>query len=209
MKKDDTFPGGLRSGRRDLGSASHLAAIQRADLEQLPDHRSWSLVEGATIQGPDFNIVLGLPRATPPGTAVSSDERRASLTPTYQIWVDGKDYRQPPDRAERPECLRCPARAPQDRHRRQEHGRRADRPQGVHRDDDRDGRRGDTVHADHDGDGARSGTGARVRAAARLRLPRRLRRSRRRFRTRRRLIPLAAAAGFLLLGAGIALRFRS
>jgi hypothetical protein len=49
-------------------------------------------VEGATIQGPDFNIVLGLPRATPPGTSVSPDERRASLTPTYQIWIDGKNY---------------------------------------------------------------------------------------------------------------------
>ena len=49
-------------------------------------------LEGSTIQGPDFNIVLGLPRTTPPGTAVSSDERRSSLTPTYQIWVDGKDY---------------------------------------------------------------------------------------------------------------------
>ena len=49
-------------------------------------------VEGATIEGPNFNIVLGLPRATPPGTAVSSDERKASLTPNYQIWVDGKDY---------------------------------------------------------------------------------------------------------------------
>jgi hypothetical protein len=49
-------------------------------------------LEGATIQGPNFNVVLGLPRATPPGTAVSPDERRSSLTPTYQIWVDGKDY---------------------------------------------------------------------------------------------------------------------
>ena len=49
-------------------------------------------IEGATIQGPNFNIVLGLPRATPPGTAVSPEERRSSLTPTYQIWVDGKNY---------------------------------------------------------------------------------------------------------------------
>jgi hypothetical protein len=49
-------------------------------------------VEGATIEGQNFNIVLGLPRTTPPGTAVSSDERKASLTPTYQVWVDGKDY---------------------------------------------------------------------------------------------------------------------
>jgi LPXTG-motif cell wall-anchored protein len=48
--------------------------------------------EGATIQGPDFNIVLRLPTATPPGTAVSPDERKATLTPTYQIWIDGKNY---------------------------------------------------------------------------------------------------------------------
>jgi LPXTG-motif cell wall-anchored protein len=47
---------------------------------------------GATIQGPDFNIVLRLPTATAPGTAVSPDERKASLTPTYQIWIDAKNY---------------------------------------------------------------------------------------------------------------------
>jgi LPXTG-motif cell wall-anchored protein len=49
-------------------------------------------VEGATIQGTDFNIVLGQPVVSPPGTSVVPEERRDSLTPTYQVWVDGKDY---------------------------------------------------------------------------------------------------------------------
>jgi LPXTG-motif cell wall-anchored protein len=48
--------------------------------------------EGATIQGPDFDVVMGQPPITAPGTAVVPEERKDSLTPTYQVWVDGKDY---------------------------------------------------------------------------------------------------------------------
>ena len=74
-----------------------LAQLPTSQQSNAPTSNSFRIkvmepLEGATIQGPNFNVVLGLPRATPPGTAVSPDERRASLTPTYQIWVDGKDY---------------------------------------------------------------------------------------------------------------------
>jgi hypothetical protein len=74
-----------------------LAQLPTSQQSTAPTSNSFRITvmeppEGATIQGPNFNIVLGLPRATPPGTAVSPDERRASLTPTYQIWVDGKNY---------------------------------------------------------------------------------------------------------------------
>ncbi len=74
-----------------------LAQLPTSQQSAAPTSNSFRITvmepqEGATIQGPDFNIVLGLPRTTPPGTAVSPEERRASLTPTYQIWVDGKNY---------------------------------------------------------------------------------------------------------------------
>jgi len=49
-------------------------------------------LEGATIQGTEFNIVLGQVPSTPPGTSVVSKEREDSLTPTYQVWIDGKDF---------------------------------------------------------------------------------------------------------------------
>src|SRR5215471_5862475 len=45
--------------------------------------------EGATIQGPDVAIELRLPRV-PEGNTVSQTERRDTLTPTFQIFVDGK-----------------------------------------------------------------------------------------------------------------------
>ena len=48
--------------------------------------------QGATIQGPDFDVVLGQPSVTPPGTSVVPEERKDSLTPTYQIWIEGKDF---------------------------------------------------------------------------------------------------------------------
>jgi LPXTG-motif cell wall-anchored protein len=49
-------------------------------------------VEGATILGTDFDVVLGPAAATPSGTSVVPEERKDSLAPTYQVWVDGKSY---------------------------------------------------------------------------------------------------------------------
>jgi LPXTG-motif cell wall-anchored protein len=49
-------------------------------------------LEGATIQGTEFNIVLGQVPATPPGTSVVPKEREDSLNPTHQVWIDGKDF---------------------------------------------------------------------------------------------------------------------
>jgi len=45
--------------------------------------------EGATIQGPDVAIELRLPRV-PEGNGVSQTERRDTLTPTFQVFVDGR-----------------------------------------------------------------------------------------------------------------------
>jgi LPXTG-motif cell wall-anchored protein len=47
--------------------------------------------DGATIQGPDFNIVLALPAPQTEGTAVNPAERKSSGTPIYQVWLDGKN----------------------------------------------------------------------------------------------------------------------
>ena len=47
--------------------------------------------DGASIIGPDLTIVLGQPRI-PTGQSVSEKERSDVMTPTFQIWVDGKDY---------------------------------------------------------------------------------------------------------------------
>ena len=51
--------------------------------------------QGATIVGKDVNIVLSIPDV-PPGDKIQSREfenkQRQMNTPTFQIWVDGKDY---------------------------------------------------------------------------------------------------------------------
>lgn len=49
-------------------------------------------LEGATIRGNEFNIVIGSTPTIPPGTSVSPEERKDTLKPTFQVWVDGKDY---------------------------------------------------------------------------------------------------------------------
>jgi LPXTG-motif cell wall-anchored protein len=48
-------------------------------------------IEGATIRGNEFNVVLAPAPSTPPGTSVAPKEREDSLKPTFQVWVDGKD----------------------------------------------------------------------------------------------------------------------
>lgn len=48
-------------------------------------------IEGATIRGNEFNVVVSAARATPPGTSVAPKEREDALKPTFQVWVDGKD----------------------------------------------------------------------------------------------------------------------
>jgi len=80
-----------------LLAAVIVAQLPSSQQSNAPTSNSFRIrvmepVEGATIQGPNFNIVLALPPTSPPGTAISSDERKSSLTPTYQAWVDGKDY---------------------------------------------------------------------------------------------------------------------
>jgi LPXTG-motif cell wall-anchored protein len=48
-------------------------------------------IEGATIRGNEFNVVVSAAPATPPGTSVAPKEREDALKPTFQVWVDGKD----------------------------------------------------------------------------------------------------------------------
>ena len=78
-------------------AAAALAQAPDSIQSNAPTSRSFRMkvlepAEGATIQGTEFNIVLGNPPATPPGTAVVPKERQYSLTPTYQVWIDGKDF---------------------------------------------------------------------------------------------------------------------
>jgi LPXTG-motif cell wall-anchored protein len=49
-------------------------------------------MEGSTITGRTVNVVLVNPATVPPGTSVSPEERKDATRPTFQIWVDGKDY---------------------------------------------------------------------------------------------------------------------
>jgi LPXTG-motif cell wall-anchored protein len=49
-------------------------------------------IEGATIRGNEFNVVVGAAPAAPSGTSVAPNERKDSLKPTIQVWVDGKDF---------------------------------------------------------------------------------------------------------------------
>lgn len=48
-------------------------------------------LEGATITGPNVTIVMAKPNV-PSGGTVNEAERKDALTPTFQVWVDGKDY---------------------------------------------------------------------------------------------------------------------
>lgn len=48
-------------------------------------------IEGATIRSNQFNVVVSPPPVPPPGTSVPPNERKDALTPTFQVWVDGKD----------------------------------------------------------------------------------------------------------------------
>jgi len=78
-------------------AAAILAQMPDSRQSNSPTSRSFRMkvlepLEGATIQGTEFNIVLGQVPATPPGTSVVPKEREDSLSPTYQVWIDGKDF---------------------------------------------------------------------------------------------------------------------
>src|SRR6266542_344373 len=78
-------------------AAAVLAQAPDSIQSNAPTSRSFRMkvlepAEGATIQGTEFNIVLGQPPATAPGTSVVPKERDDSLTPVYQVWIDGKDF---------------------------------------------------------------------------------------------------------------------
>ncbi len=81
-----------------FGLAVAVAAqIPDSKQSNAPTSRSFRMkivapAEGATIQGPDFDIVLGQPSIAPSGTSVVPEERKDALTPSYQIWIDGKDF---------------------------------------------------------------------------------------------------------------------
>ena len=49
-------------------------------------------MEGSTVTGSTVSIVLVAPPPASEGTSVSVEERKDALRPTFQIWVDGKDY---------------------------------------------------------------------------------------------------------------------
>jgi hypothetical protein len=48
--------------------------------------------EGAIVTGRTVSIVLAPLPPLPEGTSVNPAERKDALRPTFQIWVDGKDY---------------------------------------------------------------------------------------------------------------------
>lgn len=79
-----------------LGSAVWASAQAPGGHSNAPTDKDYRLTiaepkDGASITGPDVTIVLALPRL-PDGQTVNQRERSDVMTPTFQIWVDGKDF---------------------------------------------------------------------------------------------------------------------
>jgi LPXTG-motif cell wall-anchored protein len=77
-----------------VGSATLVRAQSVGGYSNAPTDKDYRMTvlepqEGATIQGSDVSISLRLPRV-PQGDAVNQKERMDALTPTFQIFVDGK-----------------------------------------------------------------------------------------------------------------------
>jgi LPXTG-motif cell wall-anchored protein len=76
-----------------LGTA--LAALAQVH-SNAPTDKDYRLTivspkDGASIAGTDLTIVLRQPMV-PTGQSVKEKERMDVMTPTFQVWVDGKDY---------------------------------------------------------------------------------------------------------------------
>lgn len=79
-----------------LGVAGMAVAQTESKQSASPTSSSYRIqvlepLEGATITGPNVTIVMAKP-TVPQGNVVNEKERKDSLTPTFQVWVDGKDY---------------------------------------------------------------------------------------------------------------------
>ena len=79
-----------------LGVAGMAVAQTESRQSNSPTTNSYRIqilepLEGATITGPNVSIVMAKP-TVPQGNVVNEKERKDSLTPTFQVWVDGKDY---------------------------------------------------------------------------------------------------------------------
>lgn len=76
-----------------LGSAVCAMAQVHSNAPTDKDYRLVivSPKDGASITGTDLTIVLGQPRI-PTGHSVNEKERTDVMTPTFQVWVDSKDY---------------------------------------------------------------------------------------------------------------------
>jgi hypothetical protein len=78
-------------------AATAFAQLPRSQQSNAPTSTEYRMritepVEGATIRGNEFNVVVGATPSVPPGTSVSPEERKDALKPTFQVWVDGKDF---------------------------------------------------------------------------------------------------------------------
>jgi hypothetical protein len=205
----------LVAGLAAAASAQTGKSMQYSNAPTDTDYRM-RIVEpknGATLTGKDVNIVVNLP-SVPPGNksqSTASDlKQKDMITPILQVWTDGKSQGNLPggQNVFYARDLLWPA---QDRRDGQERLRRGGGPSGSGHHDRVRGRL-DDVGADGDHD-----RGSRARAAAcAARAARRYSRAAAGSRSpvgpppaHRDRAPLAVMAGLLLLGAGIALRFRS
>lgn len=78
-----------------LGAAAWTLAQAPGGYSNAPTDKDFRMMvkeplEGATITGKSVDIVLGQPWI-PTGQGINEKERRDTLTPIFQIWVDGKD----------------------------------------------------------------------------------------------------------------------
>jgi hypothetical protein len=79
--------------------ASAQSGIKGLSVSNAPTDQDYRLTivepqPGATIVGKNINIVLGLPsvpEGNRPQSAASDDKKRDMNTPIFQIWVDGND----------------------------------------------------------------------------------------------------------------------
>ena len=80
-----------------LGAAALCLAQGKPNYSTAPTDADYRVtirepLDGATITGPDIQVVMGLPWVPETNQSAKPKERADVMTPVFQVWVDGKDY---------------------------------------------------------------------------------------------------------------------
>src|SRR6476661_6110293 len=95
MKRPILLSAALALGLATIVSGQNIGKYSNAPTDQ--DYRMTVVEprEGATLVGTDINIVLTLPampQGNPAPQSTQDRKQRDMNTPTFQVWVDGKDF---------------------------------------------------------------------------------------------------------------------